>query len=124
MIKKNVLIPLFLLFILLFIIFSLYYLFNLNPKMKTDIITDKRTETGIIKEITNSGDYGTIYIERDVYKAYVIINQSTTIMRENSTENLAFKDLNISDNVKVTVPEIILEIYPYKYATERIIIIE
>ncbi|MDD2370466.1 MAG: hypothetical protein PHQ32_00495 [Firmicutes bacterium] len=120
MVKKNVLIIISSLFILLLVLISLYYFIFIKNNKISDIPSDKRTETGTIKEITKEGQYGTIFIERDVYKAYVSINKSTIIFSNSSKKILSFQDLKIGDHVMVTVPEIILEIYPYRYPTQKI----
>ncbi len=122
--KKNLFITLISLLVLLLTSILLYYFLFLKPQSVKDMPIQKRTEIGIIKEISNESEYGTIYIERDDYKAYVSVNKNTIITEEKSKQKLSFKDLKVGDNVKVSVPEIIIEIYPYQYATERIIILK
>jgi hypothetical protein len=123
MFKKNIFLAFILFFVLLFVGVFIYYLIQ-NNAPKNDIPTIKRSEIGKIREIIPKGDYGTIFIERDVYQAYVTIDENTIITDSKNTKGLTFGDLKIGDRVEVAVPEMIIEIYPYQYATERVVILD
>lgn len=123
MIKKNMFLAFILFFVLLFISVTVYYLF-VSKAPKNDIPSIKRTEIATIGKIVPKGDYGTIYIERDVYQAYVTIDENTIITDSKNTKGLTFKNLKFGDRVEVLVPEMIIEIYPYQYATERVVILD
>lgn len=121
--KKNIyLIGIIVLIFLLLTIFITYVL--MKNKENYHIHSNKQTEIGIIKEIIKSGKYGTIFIERENYKAYVTIDEKTIITRPPLSRSYTFDDLKLGNKVKVTVPEIIMEIYPYKFTTEHIDILE
>ena len=122
--RKNGFLALILFFIVLFIGVSVYYIIQLNSTKVIDDPTKKVREIGVISEITPKGDYGTIFIERDVYKAYVTIDENTVITDSRNSKGLTFDDLKIGDRVEVTVPEIVIEIYPYQYTTERVVILD
>lgn len=110
-------------FVLLFIIVSVWYFIEAIRESKKEP-EPGRTERGKIVEIAPKGEYGTILIERDVYKAYVTIDQYTIITDRQNIKGLSFKDLQVDMQVEVAVPEFIIEIYPYQYTTERVIILE
>ena len=122
--RKNGFLALIMFFIVLFIGVSIFYIIQLNSNKVIDDPTKKVREIGVISEITPKGDYGTIFIERDVYKAYVTIDENTVITDSKNTKGLSFDDLKIGDRVEVTVPEIVIEIYPYQYTTERVVILD
>ncbi len=123
MFKKNMFLAFILFFVLLFIGVVSYYLLAMKAP-KNDIPTIKRSELGTISEVEAKGDFGTIFIERDVYKAYVTIDENTIITDSKNTKGLTFDDLKIGARVEVSVPEMIIEIYPYQYATDRVIILD
>jgi hypothetical protein len=123
MIKKNMFLFLILFFVLLFVGVLIYYLIQINSPSNR-IPSIKITEIATISEIVPKGDYGVIFVERDVYKAYVTINEKTVITDSRNTKGLTFKDLKVGQKVEITVPEIIIEIYPYQYDTERIVILD
>ncbi len=122
MIKKNIFLAIILFFILLFVGVTIFYLI-VNKAPKNDIPSLKTTQIGTISEIEAKGNFGTIFIEQDVYKAYVTIDEKTIITDSKNTKGLNFDDLEIGDRVEVLVPEVIIEIYPYQYATERVVIL-
>ena len=118
MLKKNVFLAFILFFVLLFIgIAAFYFLGKDKPG-------SLRTEIGTISEIKPEGSYGTIFIERDLYKAYVTIDEKTVITDSRNSKGLTFADLKLGARVEVTVPEIIIEIYPYQYATSKVVILD
>lgn len=123
MIKKNMFLVFILFFVLLFVGVVVYYLIQ-NNAPRNDIPTIKRTEIATIGDIVPKGDYGVIFVERDVYKAYVTINEKTVITDSKNTKGLTFDDLSIGDRVEISVPEMIIEIYPYQYDTERVVILD
>lgn len=123
MIKKNMFLALILFFVLLFVGVVVYYLIQSNAP-RNDIPVVKRTEIVTIGEIVPKGDYGIIYVERDVYQAYVTIDEKTVITDSKNTKGLTFDDLRIGDRVEISVPEMIIEIYPYQYTTERVVILD
>ncbi len=123
MIKKNMFLALIILFILLFVGVVVYYLIQ-NNAPRNDIPAVKRTEIVTIGEIVTKGEYGIIYVEREVYQAYVTIDEKTVITDSKNTKGLTFDDLRIGDRVEISVPEMIIEIYPYQYATERVVILD
>lgn len=123
MIKKNMFLTLIIFFILMFIGVVIYYLVQ-NNTPKNDIPTAKRTEIVTIGEIVPKGKYGIIYVKRDVYQAYVTVDENTVITDTRNTKGLTFDDLRIGDRVEISVPEIIIEIYPYQYLTDKIIILD
>lgn len=123
MFKKNMFLAFILFFVLLFIGVSTYYLL-MNKAPKNDIPSLKITKIGTISEIEPKGDFGTIFIEQDVYKAYVTIDDKTVITDSKNTKGLTFDDLKIGARVEVLVPEVIIEIYPYQYSTELVVILD
>lgn len=123
MIKKNMFLVFILFFVLLFVGVVIYYLIQ-NNAPRNDIPTIKRTEIATIGDIVPKGDYGVIFVERDVYQAYVTINEKTVITDSKNTKGLTFDDLSIGDRVEISVPEMIIEIYPYQYDTERVVILD
>lgn len=123
MIKKNMFLALLIFFVLVFIGVVVYYQIQSNIP-KNDLPDVNRTEIATIAEIVPKGEYGIIYVERDVYQAYVTIDEKTVITDSKNTNELTFADLRIGDRVEITVPEIIIEIYPYQYATERVVILD
>lgn len=123
MIKKNMFLVFILFFVLLFVGVVVYYLIQ-NNAPRNDIPTIKRTEIATIGDIVPKGDYGVIFVERDVYQAYVTINEKTVITDSKNTKGLTFDDLSIGDRVEISVPEMIIEIYPYQYDTERVVILD
>ncbi|KAF0091705.1 MAG: hypothetical protein FD141_1494 [Fusobacteria bacterium] len=123
MFKKNMFLAFILFFVLLFVSVTIYYLI-VSKAPKNNIPSIKRTEIATIMKIIPSGDYGTFYIERDVYQAYVTIDEKTIITDSKNTKELSYSDLKLGDSVEVTVPEMIIEIYPYQYVTERIVLLD
>lgn len=123
MIKKNMFLAFILFFVLFFVGVTVYYLFEINSP-RNDIPSIRRTEIATIGEIVPKGEFGVIYVERDVYQAYVTIDENTVITDSGNTKGLTFDDLRIGDRVEISVPEMIIEIYPYQYATERVIILD
>ena len=123
MFKKNMFLAFILVFVLLFIGVTVYYLI-VSKAPRNNLPSIKRTEIATIMKIIPSGDYGTLYIERDVYQAYVTIDEKTIITDSKNTKGLSFNNLKLGDSVEVTVPEMIIEIYPYQYATERIVLLD
>lgn len=123
MIKKNMFLALLIFFVLVFIGVVVYYQIQSNIP-KNDLPDVNRTEIATIAEIVPKGEYGIIYVERDVYQAYVTIDEKTVITDSKNTKELTFADLRIGDRVEISVPEIIIEIYPYQYATRKVVILD
>ncbi len=123
MFKKNIFLAFILFFVLLFVGVVVYYLV-VSKAPKNDIPSIKRTEIATIMKIIPNGDYGTLYLERDVYQAYVTIDENTIITDSKNTKGLSFNDLEFGDSVEVSVPEMIIEIYPYQFTTTRVVILD
>lgn len=123
MIKKNMFLALLIFFVLAFIGVVVYYQIQSNIP-KNDLPAVNRTEIATIAEIVPKGEYGIIYVERDVYQAYVTIDEKTVITDSKNTNELTFADLRIGDRVEISVPEIIIEIYPYQYVTRKVVILD
>jgi hypothetical protein len=67
---------------------------------------------GTITKINRVGEYGTILIEKDNYKALVTINKNTMIIKTVYSRTFAFSELNIGDEVEVIFDGVVADSYP------------
>lgn len=98
---------------------------NLPCYMGCDNSTNSNyTEIGVITQINPNGEYGTILIEKDQFKASIKIIKNTEIVYKLDDKINKFSDLKIGMEIEVVFDGPVAESYPLQGTAKAIYIIK